>query len=275
MHASRTWPTSIFKIFASTQTVSACNYLGNQQLPTPDSSSDSIPSLDTDISSLDPNTFADASSDNEWAYPPTPPPLLLFELPQIEIRPAPERPEDPEFKLPALKLPLWQFKDLRVDLNAASESGKGVLEGLPSNIPVDVEIENVKYHAHQISIDASTTLQDDKEEVQAHHSISLPPIDMITDAPPVNEDDELDQGEETPKDAQNLTPPSPYFNPDVWKELDPAHLTQNQCNSMHRMRLVLSQLQAHMLLLTSVHFGSCSSHHSFHCLHEAIPQSAL
>ena len=208
-------------------------------------------------------------------YPPTPPPLPSFELPQIEIRPAPKRPEDPELELPALKLPLQQFEDLRVDSNAASDSGKEVLEGLPSNVPVDVEMENVEYCAHQLSIDASTTLQDDEEDIRAHHSTSLLPIDTISNAPLVNEEDELDQGEETPEDAQNLMPPSPYFDPNVWKELDPAHLTQNQCNSAHQMRLVLSRLQDHMLLLTSVHFGSRSSHRSFHRLHEAIPQFAL
>ena len=182
---------------------------------------------------------------------------------------------EPEFELPALELPLRQFEDLHVDSNAASKSGKEVLEGLPSNVPADVEMENVEYYAHQISTDASTTLQDNEEDICAHHSTSLPPIDTISNAPPVNEDDKLDQREETPEDAQNLMPPSPYFNPNVWKELDLAHLTQNQCNSAHQMRLVLSRLQAHMLLLTSVHFGSHSSHRSFHRLHEAIPQSAL
>ena len=41
------------------------------------------------------------------------------------------------------------------------------------------------------------------------------------------------------------------------------------------MRLVLSRLQAHILPLTSVRFGSRMSHRSFHRLHEAIPQSTL
>lgn len=83
-------------------------------------------------------------------------------------------------------------------------------------------MENVEYRAHQLSTDASTTLQDDQEDIRAHHSTSLPPIDTISNAPLVNEEDELDQGEETPEDAQNLMPPSPYFDPDVWKELDGA-----------------------------------------------------
>ena len=274
--ASRTWPTSVFSIFAKKKPTTSV--FDEPRLPTPDSSSDnSPPSLDTDISSTDPNNSPDTSLDNEWAYPLTPPPLPSLEVPQITIRPLPVVPENPEVELPALDLPLRQFEDLQVGSNNTSESGKGdeVGNNDTSNVPVDVEMENVEYHTHQNSADNSTILQDDEEDIRAHHSTSLPPIDTISNAPPVNEDDELDQGEETPEDAQNLTPPSPYFDPDVWKELDPAHLTQNQRNSAHQMRLVLSRLQAHMLLLTSVHFGSRSSHRSFHRLHEAIPQSAL
>ena len=95
--AARTWPTSIFRLF-SLFTPIPYNKHGiyppsNPQLPTPESStSGSPPSLDTDISSSDPNASTDVTSDDEWAYPLTPPPFPLLEVPQITIPLCPKTP---------------------------------------------------------------------------------------------------------------------------------------------------------------------------------------
>ena len=82
-------------------------------------------------------------------------------------------------------------------------------------------------------------------------------------------------GRRNPWGCTELNATFPLLWPRCLEGAWPSTSHSNQCNSAHWMRLVLSQLQAHMLPLMSVHFGSCSSHHSFHCLHEAIPQSAL
>ena len=82
LRASRTWPTSVFSIFAKKKPTTPV--FDEPRLPTPDSSSDnSPPSLDTDISSTDPNNSPDTSLDDEWAYPLTPPPLPSLKVPQI------------------------------------------------------------------------------------------------------------------------------------------------------------------------------------------------
>ena len=92
--AARTWPTSIFCLF-TLFTPTPYNKRGiyaqqnKPQLPTPDSSTDNddMPSLghNSDSSSLDPNISSPDTSDIDWAYPPTPPPLSMFEIPQITI----------------------------------------------------------------------------------------------------------------------------------------------------------------------------------------------
>ena len=99
MHASRTWPDSLFKMFAWKQPRSSvydnCSYL---QLPIPETSSeDDMPSLEHDST---------ASSDIDWTYSLTLPPLPTLEASRILIRPLPTIPEDQEPELLALDLPL-------------------------------------------------------------------------------------------------------------------------------------------------------------------------
>ena len=125
--AARTWPTSVFKVFAPRHIPLAHNDHGNPQLPTPESSTDddSVPSLYTDSSSpRDLNDASQDTSDIEWTYPLTPPPLPSIEVPRILIQPLPTVPENPELELPALNLPLRQFEDLQVDSKQTSELGK-------------------------------------------------------------------------------------------------------------------------------------------------------
>jgi hypothetical protein len=109
--AARTWPASIFQIFASI-TPTPYNKLGiyarqdKSQLPTPESSTDddNMPSLehDSDTSSLDPDVSSPDTLDLNWAYPPTPSPLPSFEIPQVTIQPLTAVPENPELSYQCL-----------------------------------------------------------------------------------------------------------------------------------------------------------------------------
>jgi hypothetical protein len=215
-----------------------------------------------------------ASSDIDWTYPLTPPPLPSLEVPQTMFRPLTDIPEGLE--LTPLELPLRQFEDLQV----ISDDGSGERDELggnaDSNVPDDVEMETEEHITHHTSADEPQATRTDTDSIYEARPTSLPPIDTITDAPPANEDDELDQGEdgEGPENAQN-SPASPYFDPEVWKEPDTLQRTRQQRDCAHYLRQVLSRFQSHMLPLTSVRFGSRISHRSFNRINEAIPQSAL
>ena len=188
--AARTWPTSIFKTFAPAQFVQVFDD-HSKQLLTPESSTDDddIPSLDTDISSSDPNSSTEVTLDDKWAYPPTPPPLPSLEIPQIAIQTLTSVPEDLELELPALDLPLQQFEDLQVDSNHTSKSGLEVAEKQPSNVQGDVEMKSTEAETHPPSTEPSILLGNG-ENIRAHYSTSLPPTETIGDTELPTEDDE-------------------------------------------------------------------------------------
>jgi hypothetical protein len=275
--AARTWPTSIFSLF-SLFTPTPYNKRGiyaqpsKPQLPTPEASSDdSLPSLDTDISSSDPNDSTDATSDDDWAYPPTPPPLPSFEIPQITIRPLSAVPENPELGLPALELPLRQFEDLQVDSSNASELGKGDgdREDDTRNVPDDVEMEPVNTLTHSAS--SGTREEDDAEDIYKNRPTSTPPIDALVATPASTEEDELAQ--EEPNDET------------FRREFQLAALLENergiinepprsyyQQQSRAAMSRTLRRILTHVIPLISTRFGSRTSFRAIHRLREVIPQ---
>lgn len=113
--AARTCPKSIFNMFATKQISLDNDNHDNLQLPTPESSTDgSIPSLedDCDSSSLNLNVSSPNTSDYDWAYPLTPPPLPNLEVLQPAIELPDTMSKQPQFELPVIDLPLHQFEDL-------------------------------------------------------------------------------------------------------------------------------------------------------------------
>jgi len=279
-----TWPTSIFGLFALF-TPTPYNKQGiyaqrsNPMPPTPESSTDDddIPSLDTNISSSDPNSSTEVTSDDEWAYPPTPPPLPSLEIPRITIQPLTSVPEDPELELPALDLPLRQFEELQVDSDHASESGMGVAEKQLSIVPFDVEMGNDEENAHQSSTDTAMTFHDNERDFQAHRSTSLPPIETIGDVVLATEDEEATT--ENPIAAEEERQVQPQQQPPndfaYWNRYNDGHLTRYQRDSAITLQRSISRLQSHLFPLTAVRFGRRTSHQSFFRLHEAVPKATL
>ena len=117
VRASRTWPDSLFKIFARKYSKpSFYDNRGYLQLPTPENSSeDDTPSLGHDST---------ASSDIDWTYPPSPSPLPSLELPHITTEVPHPVTHIPDSELPELGLPLRQFEDLQVGADNAGGLGR-------------------------------------------------------------------------------------------------------------------------------------------------------
>jgi hypothetical protein len=277
--AARTWPTSIFSLF-SLFTPTPYNKRGiyaqpsKPQLPTPEASSDdSLPSLDTDISSSDPNDSTDATSDLDWAYPPTPPPLPSFEIPQITIQPQPTILEDPELELPALNLPLRQFEDLHVGSDAADELEKEIGErmGDNRNVPRDVDMKSVELDTHPCLTDHPTT-NNDTNSNHGGEANTIPSVEVIITTPSTEEHDELDQ-EDPPLDNDQSEPQSPpYFDDEPRLIADHPPRTYYQGQLEAELRRILGRILAQMLPLTTLHFGSRVSYRAQHRLREVIPK---
>jgi len=185
---------------------------GYLQLPTPDTSSeDDMPSLEHDST---------ASSDIDWAYPPTLPPLPTLEASRVLIRPPPTIPEHPELELPAIELPLRQFEDLNVDSNAADELEKEIEQQNTDsrNIPHDVDMEPSEHHAHLPLTDRLTTTHSRSDDNPKDEANLVPPIAVLDTIPTTNQRDELAQDPANPEYTQES--PSPYDHDDRWMILD-------------------------------------------------------
>lgn len=101
----------------------------------------------------------------------------------------------------------------------------------PSNVPADVEMENVKKETHPSSTGLPSISGNNEDHTNDYQLTLLPPIERIIDMTLADEEDEVAQNGETPKDVQNSLPTSSYFDPSIWKEPDtvPHTRTQQDC----------------------------------------------
>ena len=250
--------------------------------PTPETSTDDdLPSLDNDIASSDPTSSTDITLDDEWAYPPMPPPLPSLEVPQITIQPLPVVSENLELELPALELPLRQFEDLQVNSSNVSESGKEAAGDQLCNVPGDVEMVSAELDTYLLSTDTTTC-----DNINSNHGSEenpIPHIEAIASSPSTNDRGELAQGEDPLDNDQpgsedpldNDQPGSqslPYFDDEPRIIADHPSRTYYQGQINAELRRILGRILAQMLPLTTLHFGSRVSYRAQHRLREVIPQ---
>jgi hypothetical protein len=261
VRASRTWPDSLFKMFArKCPRPSVYDNRGYLQLPTPETSSeDDMPSLEHSSA---------ASSDIDWTYPPTPPPLPSLEAPRVAVRPPPDVPEEPE--LTPLELPLRQFEDLQVD----SDNGPGERDEAGednSNVPGDVEMENIDDPTHPTPADVPpvTVLEDDS--IYGEDDVPPPKLSGGHDLSPTEEEDELTQDEPDEEGIRRESQPALPLEIDrrIIEEEPPRSYYQQY--SRAAMSRSMSRILAQMLPLISTRFGSRVSFRAINRLREVVP----
>jgi len=188
VRASRTWPDSLFKMFARKDPrPSFYDEHGYLQLPTPKSSSeDDIPSLEHDST---------VSSDIDWTYPPTPPPLPSLKVPEPTVQPLSDIPEEPE--LTELDLPLQQFEDLQVNADNERREKNELGKELDSNIPGDVEMQTIDKLTHPASTDIPPVTVLEADSIYGDDDIPHPGQIRDCSPSPIEEEDELNQDEPT------------------------------------------------------------------------------
>jgi len=158
--ASRTWPGTVFGIFAPASPPANHDNCSNLR-PLTSATSAHLP--------MPPTTSEDETislSEDEWMYPPSSTPFPTLELPCLILRAPP-----PQEELPPLDIPLRQFEDLQVD---ASEGHQ--------------EVEQAKQDAGQ-----GTDTQDIPGDVDMREELpdSAHPTPIATELPPAI--DELNQ----------------------------------------------------------------------------------
>ena len=184
VHASRTWPNFLFKMFARKDPrlffYDEHNYL---QLPNPETSSeDDMLLLEHDST---------ASSDIDWTYPLTPPPLPSLEVPQPTIQPLSNIPEEPE--LMPLKLPLRQFEDLQVNSDNRWGERDELAEDPNSNIFADVEMQIVDTPTHLTSVATPSVTVFEANSIYGEDDVPLLRLDGDHHQSPTKEDELEDE----------------------------------------------------------------------------------
>jgi hypothetical protein len=141
LRAGRTWPTSVFNVFASNNTVPfqpftvPIDTLDYLDFPTPSSTIDDTDEL--------------ASTDEEWMYPPTPP------------------------RLPPIELPLRQFEDLRV---RSSRNSPDTNPNIDAREPVHANLNPFSANTSDKS-KASNNDGPPRQTPEPSHMVSPPSVD--------------------------------------------------------------------------------------------------
>ena len=262
VRASRTWPDSLFKMFARKDPRPSFydehSYL---QLPTPESSSkDNIPSLEHDST---------VSSDIDWTYPPTPPPLPSLEVPEPTVQPLSDIPEEPE--LAELDLPLQQFEDLQVDADNERGEKNELGKELDSNVPGDVEMQTIDKLTYPASTDVPPVTVLEADSIYGDDDIPHPGQIHDCSPSPIEEEDELNQDEPTEESLRHESQLALQCEIDrtILEEEPPRSYYQQY--SRAAMSRSMSRILAQVLPLISTRFGSRVSFRAINRLREVVP----
>ena len=220
------------------------------QHPTLQQTTMTCPHWDTTAIPLDPNISSPDTSDIDWAYPPMPPPLSTFEIPQITIRPLPAVPENPKLELLALNLPLRQFEDLQVDLDKGLGNEDKLREELDSNVPGDVEMQNNENSTYSASTDAPPVMVLEVDSIY-NDDVSPPTLKGYTDLPSADEEDELAQNGPNDDETQHAIQHVTQLENEQWVVEDEPLCSYYQQQSQAALCRTMSRILAHVLPLIS------------------------